>query len=192
MTSQKLALNFFSNGTVGQGDNVFYCQTRDQSSARFSSWAKIFESYKVSKNNIAILIAILGELTNNSFDHNLGQWNGAPGCLVTFEKMNNALEIFIVDRGQGIISSLSPSLEKKIPPAEILKKAFEERISGRAPERRGNGLKFVLKYLKQTNNSLYCYSQSARYVLNTDAAALDESFFPKDFGTFLYIKWSLS
>ena len=40
-------------------------------------------------------------------------------------------------------------------------RAFNERISGRAPEQRGNGLKFVLNSVREKNWKLYFQSGNA-------------------------------
>ena len=49
----------------------------------------------------------------------------------------------MADRGQGILNSLRrvrPDLQNDV---DALRVAFTEQVSGRAPEKRGNGLKFV-------------------------------------------------
>jgi hypothetical protein len=191
MSLSSSILEFLSKGKIAQEDNLFYCQSRDQSSSRLSSWMKYLNSLGLSFDKAAILIAIIGEITNNCFDHNLGQWNEVPGCLVSFKIENNLLIITIADRGQGIINSLERALNKKNSPAEILKKAFEERISGRAPEKRGNGLKFVSNHLQSSNNSLLCCSQQSIYSIGHPRTKLNPSEFPKDFGTVVCIEWSL-
>ncbi|MBI2340335.1 MAG: hypothetical protein HYU99_08235 [Deltaproteobacteria bacterium] len=53
------------------------------------------------------------------------------------------LWIVIADRGQGILSSLKRVLPSLKDDQEALETAFEKKLSGRAPEKRGNGLKFV-------------------------------------------------
>lgn len=183
-------LEFLSKGKIAQEDNLFYCQSRDQSLSRFSNWMKYLNSLGLSFEKAAILIAIIGEITNNCFDHNLGQWNEVPGCLVSFKIESDLLIITIADRGQGIINSLERALNKKMSPAEILKKAFEERVSGRAPEKRGNGLKFVSNHLQNSNNSLICCSQQSVYIIGHPRTKLNSSEFPKEFGTVVCIEWS--
>jgi len=51
---------------------------------------------------------------------------------------------------------------------EALKVAFFEKISGRAPEARGNGLKFVRESIKQGENHLTFISGDAKAELNKD------------------------
>jgi sensor histidine kinase regulating citrate/malate metabolism len=65
------------------------------------------------------------------------------------------IQLAIGDRGQGIISSLQSVVGLELSPQDILHKAFNEKISGRAPEKRGNGLKFVLKQIEKNCGYLY-------------------------------------
>ncbi len=58
------------------------------------------------------------------------------------------MTIIIADRGRGIMETL-----KKVKPGlandmDALTVVFTERISGRAPEARGNGLKFVYENIR--------------------------------------------
>src|SRR5262249_41776164 len=55
------------------------------------------------------------------------------------------LWVWIADRGQGIFHSLTKVHPIIKTEQAALKAAFEAIISGRAPEQRGNGLKFVRK-----------------------------------------------
>lgn len=150
----------------------------------------MFIELGMSEMNAAILTAILGELTNNSFDHNLGRWNEPSGCVVAFERKEGFLNISVADRGQGIITSLEHLFKEKYAPDEILRKAFEERISGRAPEKRGNGLKFVTKHIQTLKNSIVCYSQGAIYKAGGDIQ-FNTNDLPKSFGTLIHIKWRI-
>ena len=53
--------------------------------------------------------------------------------------------IVLADRGQGIFSSIKNVRPDIANDLEAIKIAFTEKISGRYPEKRGNGLKFVTK-----------------------------------------------
>jgi hypothetical protein len=191
MVISQSILVFINAGLISTEDGFYYCRTRDQSAARLSKWLKDFKSIGISSNESAILVGIIGEITNNSFDHNLGMWNEPSGCVVFIKKEVDILLVLIADRGQGIISSLSPILEEHLSSAATIKKAFEERISGRAPEKRGNGLKFVLSQIQQTGNSLFCFSQQATYSIGAPKIKIDPNNFPKDYGTFISIEWRI-
>ncbi len=88
-----------------------------------------------------LISAITGEIGNNSFDHNLGNWPDVPGIFFAYDL--NKGQVILADRGRGILNTL-----KKVKPElsnhqDALRVAFTEIISGRSPEYRGNGLKFV-------------------------------------------------
>lgn len=195
MPVKESVLQFLIHGALdvsdGQADNFFYCSSRDQVHARLAKWMSFFSSQSISDGDSAILTAILGELTNNSFDHNLGQWNGCAGCVVGFEKTPETLNVFIADRGQGIVSSLRRVLDGSVSSNEVLKKAFEERISGRAPEKRGNGLKFVSKHLLENGGFLECFSEGARYSIGAVEDPLSAVNLPSKFGTLIVLGWRL-
>lgn len=74
---------------------------------------------------------------------------------------------------------------------QVLKKAFEEKISGRSPEKRGNGLKFVMNYIRTLNHALFCFSQNEVYFYGEYFKSLDTGKLPKEFGTLVCIRWSI-
>lgn len=196
MSVERALVEFLNTGQIPKMDSAYYCETRDQANSRLSSWIQDFQKIGMSENSSIILGSILGELSNNSFDHNLGKWNSVPGCLVAFENQKkddqtkNNLLIFIADRGQGIISSLKNSLPTETNPKVILQKAFEERISGRAPEKRGNGLKYVMKSIIDRKNSLLCISQGEKYFYQ-DETLIDQKNLKSKIGTIIAIKWGI-
>jgi hypothetical protein len=68
----------------------------------------------------------------------------------------------LADRGQGIFQSLARVHPGITDEEEALKAAFEKVISGRAPEQRGNGLKFVRSVLSlNAGRGLACVSGGA-------------------------------
>jgi sensor histidine kinase regulating citrate/malate metabolism len=189
MKTREAILQFLNNGVIVETDSFFYCQTRDQSASRLSRWIQEFQQLGISSQDSAVLTAIIGELTNNCFDHNLGQWHNPSGCVVGFETNAELVAVTIADRGQGIVASLNKALRSALPAQEILKKAFEERISGRAPEKRGNGLKFVLRHLGNNQGSLLCCSQGAMYSFGQPNKGIITSELPHEFGTLIYLEW---
>lgn len=99
-----------------------------------------------NSNLTSLIIAIIGEIGNNSYDHNLGKWRDIPGVFFAYDFSHHL--IVLADRGQGIkktIAQVKPEVKNDL---EALRVAFTEMISGRAPEHRGNGLKFVAKVVK--------------------------------------------
>jgi len=116
-----------------------------------------------------LIVAIAGEIGNNSFDHNLGNWPDVPGIFFGYDI--NKKEIVLADRGQGILKTLQrirPGLNNN---KDALNTAFTEVISGRSPEDRGNGLKFVRKVVLE--NPIDLFFQSGDYYLEIIRQALD-------------------
>jgi len=132
----------------GKNDE-FFSRTRDIFTARLQSY--ILETGKYLE------AAIIGEIGNNTFDHNFGFNNSYPGgvyCNVSYEQRYTVL----ADYGRGVRQSLLPVLPSIGSDLEAIETAFTKRISGRSPEQRGNGLKFVSETIQQNNWSLYFQS----------------------------------
>ena len=81
-----------------------------------------------------------------------------PG--VIFGHSNQDKVIIIADRGQGIKETLSRVVPDINDDQTAIKIALTEIVSGRAPEQRGNGLKFVLNSV--IKNGWDFYLQSGR------------------------------
>jgi hypothetical protein len=83
--------------------------------------------------------------------------------------------VVLADYGKGIRRSLSlvlPGIETDIEAIEI---AFTKRISGRSPEQRGNGLKFVSETIQQNNWQLYFQSGLGTCLLDKNGLSFTES-----------------
>lgn len=109
--------------------------------------------------------AVIGELGNNTFDHNFQFLPGFPRG-VFFDSSFQDEYIIIADFGIGVLGSLRtvyPEIESDL---EAVEKAFTQRISGRYPEQRGNGLKFVIENVQ--NNSWNFFFQSGSACCNAD------------------------
>lgn len=118
-----------------------FCETRDVFQSRLE--ALQFELAKTLPIDgiVSLVIAVAGEIGNNSYDHNLGNWPDMMGIFFCYDEKSKS--IILADRGQGILSTLKhvrPELNNSL---EALKIAFTETISSRQTEARGNGLKFV-------------------------------------------------
>ncbi len=145
----------------------YYCQTRDVFQTRLDRMMhSLLREGNKKEGDVYIVSAVIGEVGNNSFDHNLGNWPDIMGVFFGHEFSDGALKIVLVDRGRGVFATL-----KKVKPelkndAEALETAFLERISGRAPEKRGNGLKFVKEIIQDKKMHLTFISGNARANLN--------------------------
>jgi hypothetical protein len=138
------------NGCFGKND-TFFSKTRDIFAARIQSFILETEKY--------LEAAIIGEIGNNTFDHNFGFSSIYPGGVY----YNSACEqkyAVLADYGKGVRQSLLLVLPSISSDKEAVEIAFTRRISGRAPEQRGNGLKFVSDAIRQNNWQLYFQSGS--------------------------------
>lgn len=147
-----------------------YCQTRDVFQARLEQFqAKL--SRLVSISTVSLVTAVAGEIGNNSFDHNLGNWPDVLGIYFAYSLRNR--NVVLADRGQGILKTLKRARPDLTNAQTALKVAFTETISGRYPEARGNGLKFVrsiivsqpLTLFFQSGNSSLKLKQNSKYVI---------------------------
>ncbi|MDD4607320.1 MAG: MerR family transcriptional regulator [Patescibacteria group bacterium] len=118
-----------------------YCRDKFVFKARLSSLANLLQKQDDPQYKFPLLIAMIGEIGNNSFDHNIGNWPNLPG--IFFGYCLKSKEIIIADRGRGVLKTLKVARPTLKNDAQALKVAFTEIISGRQPENRGNGLKFV-------------------------------------------------
>jgi len=137
-------------------------ETRDIFTARLNHFIPLVKQ-GFSQEDLPLIISTCGEIGNNSFDHNLGQWRDFPGCWFEIQMTRNRLWVLIADRGQGIYSSLSKAFPSITSEQVAIEKAFEEHLSGRAPEKRGNGLKYVKNIITASQNrGLSCRSGSGQ------------------------------
>ena len=118
------------------------------------------------KEYYPLIVAIVGEIGNNSFDHNLGNWPDISGIFFSYD--TNKRQIALADRGQGILRTLKRVRPDVKNDEDALHVAFTEIISGRAPEARGNGLKFVLEVVLSKPVELDFYSGAAKLSVNND------------------------
>ena len=130
----------------------YFSKTRDVFSARLELYAA--ETQKLLES------AIIGEIGNNSFDHNV---NAGASYIrgVYFNSRFCESYVLLADFGQGLFKTLQTVLPGLRSDVEAIQIAFREKISGRMPENRGNGLKFVLKNIQEKSWDLYYHSGNA-------------------------------
>jgi len=117
----------------------FHCKTRDVFQTRLEGFQRRLAK-SINIQTSSLITAITGEIGNNSFDHNLGNW---PDTLGIFFSFTPTKKIVLADRGQGILATLKRVDSELKTHAQALTTAFTKTISGRPLEARGNGLKFV-------------------------------------------------
>lgn len=109
-----------------------------------------------------MVIAVAGEIGNNSYDHNLGNWPDIMGVFFYYDEVNKT--IILADRGLGILTTLKRARPKLTTSTEALRVAFTQTVSGRQPEIRGNDLKFVRSIV--TSNPLSLNFQTGNAFLH--------------------------
>lgn len=170
------------------------CETRDVFTARLAKFIPLTKQ-GLLEDDLSLIVAVSGEIGNNCFDHNLGQWVDIPGCWFDIKIMQKKLWVLIADRGQGIYSSLkhvAPSVENDQSAMEL---AFNEKISGRSPEKRGNGLKYVKDIiLTERKRGLACRSGKGLITLGDwgqDCNRVIGNSMNNGFGTLTILAWDL-
>lgn len=153
------------NNASKEKNTDYFCLTRDIFQARLDSY--------ISHTGQYLLSAVIGEIGSNTFDHNWEyQKNQTRGVYFSYDDIN---QIVLADFGRGVRQSLA-AVKKCESDLEAIKVAFTEQISGRAPEQRGNGLKFVLESVKEKKWSLYFQSGLACCIIeNGNIEFLEEN-----------------
>ncbi len=148
------------NGEKVVIDSSCYSKTRDVFEGRLNKFPSVVKKLKkFNDDNIFLLTAAIGEIGNNSFDHNLGQWSHEPGIYFSYHLEGSFLYLLVADRGRGIKASLAAVHDGFYDDQVALDTAFTKKITGRFPEKRGNGLKFVRQVVNgDQKRGLWCQS----------------------------------
>lgn len=171
--------------------------SRDIFQARLTRMHEDFLRQYKNENETALLSAVVGEIGNNCFDHNLGQWKDIPGCWFQFASEKQHVFIVIADRGQGVLSSLKRVAPELKDDQMAVETAFEKRISGRSPEKRGNGLKFVRNAINgHSSRGLGFLSGKGKVFFGGLSSDLKNKMGPPKIhssgGTFSLIQWKMN
>jgi excisionase family DNA binding protein len=118
-----------------------YCANQDIFRARLDRLAHLLTENPGDSAAASLVTAIVGEIGNNSFDHNLGNWPDMSGLFLGYDL--NRRVVVLADRGIGITATLLRVRPEIANDSQALTIAMTEYVSGRTPEQRGNGLKFV-------------------------------------------------
>lgn len=145
----------------------FYCETRDLFQARLDRMTKLLlQDNTIREGDAYVISAIAGEIGNNSFDHNLGNWPDVIGIFFGYDFSSDHKTIVLADRGQGVLHTLQQVQSDLANDSDALRVAFTKKISGRAPENRGNGLKFVRQNVQDSKMHLSFISGEAQAKIN--------------------------
>lgn len=161
-----VARHWVSSKTPQEPADEFYCVDGQVFQSRLNILEKKLQDVSGLKENFSLITSIAGEIGNNSFDHNLAAWPDIRGIFFTYDL--NKRKIVLADRGQGVLKTLKKVRPELAADEEALRVAFTETVSGRSPENRGNGLKYVRKVIAGIDRSipLALYFQSGSAVLN--------------------------
>jgi hypothetical protein len=111
----------------------------------------MFKSFGLNENDAQRATALVGELGNNVFDHNLGNWpTKVSGCIITAQRYPNtkSIEIAVGDPGVGFYGSLKAAFPNVRNDIEAIKLGLAGN-TGRIGEIRGNGLKLIQQWTLQ-------------------------------------------
>lgn len=139
----------------------YYCQTSSIFQARLASFETAVRTIPglSQDERYSLVTAIVGEIGDNAFAHNLGNWPDTPGVFFAFDP--NRRQVVVADRGVGVLTTLRRVKPELRNDRQALTVAFTERLSGRTPENRGNGLKFVRQVIAHNPLKLVFHSGSA-------------------------------
>ena len=165
----KLANDWVILGT--EISSQFYCPDISIFQARLIKMQNLLIKFGKASGIFSLIVAVAGEIGDNSYAHNLGKWPRDPGIFFGYD-VNRGI-IALADKGLGVLSTLSrvkPELNNHLDAVRV---AFTEVISGRAPEKRGNGLKFVHKVISENPINLFFQSGDAQIRIKANNPDLD-------------------
>lgn len=140
-----LAKRWVTSDLPSTPEKLFYCPNSSVFQARLNKLEG--ELKTVSPDLFSLIGSAAGEIGNNSFDHNLGKWPDISGIFFGYDLSKRI--VVLADRGLGILETLSRVRKDLNNHQDALKVAFTEIITGRAPEHRGNGLKYVRRVVTE-------------------------------------------
>lgn len=168
-------------------------ETRDVFEARSQKMFPDLLKNGFGEANAGLIYSIIGEIGNNCFDHNLGMWRDQPGCYFQYIFDDQGVSIALADRGRGMFSSLKRVLPQLTDDQDAVETAFQKIVSGRSPEQRGNGLKFVRQIINgNPKRALVAQSGSGQVFFGGDNSFIKFSqniLGQGSTGTVLLIRW---
>ena len=158
--------------TIRQGSNTdFLSKSRDIFDARLAAYTSRTQNW--------LFGAVIGEIGANTFDHNFSFSPEVPKGLF-FDSESNSRYVFLCDFGSGLKTTLSRVVHEIDDDKKAIETAFTKPISGRAPEMRGNGLKFVISSIVENNWQLYFQSGNAVCKADKNGYYFEESTYYHD------------
>jgi len=153
----KFASEWIQDGVEFPG--TFYCATSSIFNARLTKMEMALIKKPGFEKLYSLITLVAGEIGDNSFAHNLGKWPDVPGIFFGYDLTKGV--IVLADRGLGILETLRQVRSELPNHVTAVEVAFTEFISGRAPEKRGNGLKLVREVITEHPINLFFTSGDA-------------------------------
>lgn len=167
----KMARNWAEDDLGVEPFSDFYCRDISVFQARLTRLESELGAVERLRKIFPLISAITGEIGNNSFDHNLGNWPDVLGIFFAHDLHKG--NVVLADRGQGILTTLRKVKPELVSHQDALHTAFTEVISGRSPEYRGNGLKFVRDVVTANNISLFFQTGDAQLEIQKNSSMVD-------------------
>ena len=168
-----LAGSWATSPVPSKPESDFYCSLKPVFQSRLERFQDELKALPGFAEKYSLVVGAAAEMGNNSFDHNLGNWIDVPGIFFGYDL--NKRKVALADRGRGVRATLSRIRPGLRDDGEALKVAFTEIISGRAPENRGNGLKYVRAIVAGNSMRLTFRSGNAQTVIANGSSELEIS-----------------
>lgn len=153
----KFATEWIQDGIEFPG--TFYCPTSSIFNARLTKMEYALMQKPGFEKLYSLITLVTGEIGDNSFAHNIGKWPDTAGIFFGYDLDKQI--IVLADRGLGVLETLRQVRPELPSHVEAVTVAFTEFISGRAPEKRGNGLKLVREVTTEQPIDLFYQSGDA-------------------------------
>ncbi|MFA6106276.1 MAG: hypothetical protein WC745_01240 [Patescibacteria group bacterium] len=127
---------------------LVHCNYRDEFDGRLGRFIQMFGNFGLNSGDATLAATLVGELGNNSFDHNLGSWpTDISGNIIIAQNYPKLKKIQIVvgDPGVGFLGSMRPAFPELSSDLEAIEKGLSG-FTGRIDERRGNGLRLIQEW----------------------------------------------
>jgi excisionase family DNA binding protein len=153
----KFASDWIKEGAEFPG--TFYCPTSAVFQARLVNMERLLMGKPGFEKLYSLIVLVAGEIGDNSFAHNIGKWPDTSGIFFGYDIEKGV--IVLADRGLGILETLRRVRSDLSTHTKAVEVAFTEFLSGRAPEKRGNGLKLVREVVLANPMGLFFVSGDA-------------------------------
>lgn len=163
---------------------ILHCVASDAFSARLGRFERMFHSFGLDDDLVKRATVLIGELGNNAFDHNLGNWpTNVSGVFIAAQNYSKLrrVEVAVGDPGVGFRVSLHNAFPDISNDVEAIKKGLAG-FTGRVGEKRGNGLK-VIQHWTVDNFSGTLTIRSGNGLVRVSRAGIESTEVGYNFGT---------